>query len=180
MNSRINGWSLIETALALATIALITGIALPAWSRARERAELRLTAAAFGEDLRRAFVVAIARGQRVVLCPLANGAAEGCAGGAVFDHGWLAFLDFDGDRERSPFEPLLIRNGPPSAGIRIRSSEGRPRVVIQPDGGNRGTNATFVVCGRHGASTAFSVVLSNDGRIRYDRPTRAQVTERCP
>ncbi len=52
-------------------------------------------------------------------------------------------------------------------------------MVIQPDGGNRGTNATFLVCGRLGVATATSVVLSNDGRIRYAQPSPVQVAERC-
>lgn len=174
-----HGWTMIELLLVLTILALLLGAALPGFSRARERADLRLTAIRFGEDLRRAFVLAIARDRRVVFCPLADPGAEHCGSGSAFDHGWLAFFDEDADRERSPSEPILLRNGPTFQHLRIRSSEGRPRVVIQPDGGNRGTNATFLVCGRHGVATATSVVLSNDGRIRYARPSATQVAERC-
>jgi type IV fimbrial biogenesis protein FimT len=170
---------MIEIVLVITILALLLAAALPGFSRARERADLRLSAVSFGEDLRRAFVLAIARDQRVVFCPLADPGAEHCGSGSAFDHGWLAFYDEDGDRERSPSEPILLRNAPSSPHLRIRSSEGRPRVVIQPDGGNRGTNATFLVCGRLGVATATSVVLSNDGRIRYAQPSPVQVAERC-
>lgn len=176
---RDRGRTLIELLLALALVGLLAGVGLPLLGRGSEAARLRLAAASFGEELRRSFVHAIVRSQRVVLCPAGAGEPARCGEGRDFGTGWLAFVDADRDRERAPDETLLWRAGPATGGIRILSNEGRPRIVIQPDGGNRGTNATFVLCGRHGWRTARSVVLSNDGRIRHDRPSPQQFAERC-
>lgn len=173
------GYTLIELATVIALLFVLAAIALPAWSGAREAAALRLAATSFSEDLRRAFVHAILRSERVVLCPRATGQEARCAGEPSFERGWIVFVDADGDRERATGEALLIERAPPRGDFRIRSSEGRPRVVIQPDGGNRGTNLTLVFCGRHGMRSAQAVVLSNDGRVRLARPNAGQVTARC-
>ncbi len=173
------GYTLIELALAMVVLFVLAAIALPAWTIAREAAALRLAATSLSEDLRRAFVHAILRSERVVLCPRAAGQEARCAGEPSFERGWIAFVDADGDRERASGETLLIERAPPPGDFRVRSSEGRLRVVIQPDGGNRGTNATFVFCGRHGMRSAHAVVLSNDGRVRLARPSAGQVTARC-
>lgn len=164
MKQSCRGITLIELLVALTAIAVIAAIALPAWSRA--------SAAASSLDARTSLVTAVLgsvrnaglRGGEIVMCPSANGAT--CLDSHDWSPGWIVFDDVDGDRTLSPNEQRLLREPALNDGVRVLSTTGRRRLVFQPGGGNAGSNVTFTVCDRRGASYATTLVLANTGHIR--------------
>jgi type IV fimbrial biogenesis protein FimT len=129
---------------------------------------------------------AVTRRSHIVLCPSATG--EDCetpSGGHTAWHaGVLLFADRDGDRRLDEDEPILRRRSPAAAGLTVKSSRSRARLVYQPDGTTGGTNMTFTFCDRRGTAFVRYLVVSNTGRARVaSKPPDGRAdedSERCP
>lgn len=169
------GFSLVEVATAMAVAAVLAGVTLPAYRGAREAAHGAAARAALGESLIAAISHAANAGNEVVLCP---GDANGCRTSIDWSRGWVAFADTDGNRQRSPGEPLLREQTALQGQVHLRSTTGRTRLIFQPNGGNAGSNVTFTLCDGRGPAKATTLVLANDGRLRNGTPTRA-AAEAC-
>ena len=92
--------------------------------------------------------------------------------------GWLAWADTNGNRARDAGEPLLVREPPLSGRVHLRSTPGRRRLVLRPQGGAAaGTNVTFTLCDGRGPSRTVALVLANTGRLRSARPGAAAVAQ---
>lgn len=164
------GLSLVEVAVAMIAIAILAGVALPAYQGAREAAYAGAARVALAESLLKAITHAALTGSEVVLCP---GDASGCRAGTDWSHGWMAFADLNGDRQRGPGETLLHEQAALGGQVHLRSTVGRTRLVFQPNGGNAGSNVTFTVCDGRGPAKAATLVMANDGRLRNGAPTKA-------
>jgi type IV fimbrial biogenesis protein FimT len=175
MPHRIRGFTLVEAVIAMAVISLLVGAAVPAWSGALESAHATSAKAALVETLTRSISHAALAGSEVVLCP---GTADGCRNTIDWSHGWIAYADIDGNRQRGPYETLLQLQPALAGKAHLRSTAGRTRVVFQPNGGNAGSNITFTLCDGRGAAQATSLVLANDGRLRAGTPNPA-AAEAC-
>lgn len=174
-NARPTGFTLIEGLIALAIVALLVGVAVPAWSSASESAHAGAAQAALLDSLVLAIDHAATSGTEVVLCP---GDASGCRDTIDWSSGWVAWSDLDGDRVREPGEALL-RSQPPLGGkVHLRSTSGRRRLVFQPNGGNAGSNVTFTLCDGRGPARARALVLANDGRL-HSTPAGAAAGAAC-
>jgi type IV fimbrial biogenesis protein FimT len=172
------GLTVIELVIALAIAALLFGIALPAWSNAKDATRMSSARTQLIASLQTSITRAAVTGRRVVLCPSADGAS--CTGGTDWTIGWIAFHDNNLNREREPDEPL-VGFWPALAGeVHITTTSGRPKFVIQPHGGNAGSNITFTMCDRRGPAKAQTVVMSNQGRIRYGTATAEAAERTCP
>jgi type IV fimbrial biogenesis protein FimT len=161
---------LVEAVIALAVMSLLVGAALPACSSALESAHATSAKVALVDTLTRSISHAALAGSEVVLCP---GAADGCRDSIDWSHGWIAYADIDGNRQRGPNETLLQVQPALSGNAHLRSTVGRTRIVFQPNGGNAGSNITFTLCDGRGAARATTLVLANDGRLRAGAPTPA-------
>ncbi|HZV22221.1 MAG TPA: GspH/FimT family pseudopilin [Luteimonas sp.] len=170
MPHRIRGFTLVEAAIALALISLLVGAAVPAWSGALESAHATSAKVALVDTLTRSISHAALAGSEVVMCP---GATDGCRDTIDWSHGWIAYADIDGNRQRGPNETLLQVQPALAGKAHLRSTTGRTRVVFQPNGGNAGSNITFTLCDGRGAAQATTLVLANDGRLRAGTPTPA-------
>lgn len=159
---RIQGLSLIEVLVGLAIVFLLFAVAIPALGAVADRARIVRVQADLGEAFMTAARQAVAGGRATVLCASSDGVR--CSGGTDWSTGWLSFADVDGDRQFSAFD-TLIRRTPPWSGLRLSSTQGRPRIVFQPEGDSAGTNATFTICAPR-SGMAGSLVLSNGGRFR--------------
>lgn len=164
------GFTLVEAVIALAVVAILVGTAVPAWTGAVASARASSTRAALLESLTRSISHAALAGSEVVLCP---GDAAGCRSTSDWSGGWIAYADINGDRQRNGNETLLHAVPALDAGVHLRSTAGRTRLVIQPNGGNAGSNVTFTLCDARGPATATTLVLANDGRLRAGKPTPA-------
>jgi type IV fimbrial biogenesis protein FimT len=167
--SRIaRGFTLLEALIAMAVVAILACLAVPAWSNVREAAHNGSAQAALLESLVSAISHAALTGSEVVLCP---GDDDGCRATPDWSHGWIAFADIDGNRIRGPSDTLLKTIGPLGGKVHLRSTSGRTRLVFQPNGGNVGSNVTFTLCDGRGPAKAATLVMANDGRLRTGQPT---------
>ncbi|MBB5015191.1 GspH/FimT family pseudopilin [Rehaibacterium terrae] len=177
MHTQARGLTMIELLIALTIAAILFGVAIPAIGGAFEAARSQDARAALLGTFVEAVNKATLSGQRAVLCPSADGTA--CLDSADWSDGWIAFLDGDGNRERSADE-RLIRHQPALGGkVRLRSTEGRKRIVFQAHGGNAGSNVTFTLCDGRGPAKAQTLVLNNQGRMRYGEPSAEAIARTC-
>ncbi|MBF6022768.1 GspH/FimT family pseudopilin [Lysobacter niastensis] len=165
------GFTLLEVIIALTVTAILLALAVPAWSNARAAAYRALAQSALEGTLLDANRHATVTATEVVICPVST--AERCSGSSDWSPGWMVFADLDGDRTRDANETVVRREAALAGGIRLKSTQGRTRLIIQPNGGNAGSNVTFTLCDARGAAKASTLVLSNSGQMRHGKPTEA-------
>jgi type IV fimbrial biogenesis protein FimT len=108
---------------------------------------------------------AVKHGRHIVLCPGSD--STRCGDSSEWLNGWILFASED--REHDPDEALLQTGSPLSAGISLRSSNRRRRIVYQPDGSSGGSNASFTFCDTRKLAKPRVICLSNSGRPRLTR-----------
>jgi type IV fimbrial biogenesis protein FimT len=171
------GLTLIELLLALAGLAIVTGIGIRTCSGALEAARASSARADLLASLGQAVTRASLSGTRAVLCPTVDG--ENCSDDAEWSPGWLVFLDGNANRELDGGEAVLHRQGHLAGRVRLRTTAGRTRIVFQGNGGNAGSNVTFTLCDGRGPARARSLVLANYGRLRDAAPSAENVAATC-
>jgi type IV fimbrial biogenesis protein FimT len=159
-----------EALIAMAVIAILVAVAVPAWSRARAAANTGLVRANLASSILDAVRHAAIAGSEVVVCPAR---ANGCDRSTSWDNGWLVFADINGNRAPDPNETRLASRGPLPDEVHLRTTAGRTKVVFQPSGGNAGSNVTYTLCDSRGPKFATTLVLSNTGHMRTGQPTAA-------
>lgn len=178
MTRRHSGFTLIELMICLAIVAVLFGVALPAFSNGIDAARASDARSALLASLMTASHKGALTGHRSVLCPSADGTA--CADASPdWSLGWIGFLDRNGNRERDDAETIFHHQPALAAGVRLRSTAGRTRIVFQGNGGNAGSNVTFTLCDGRGPARAQSLVLNNRGRLREGSPTAANIAATC-
>jgi type IV fimbrial biogenesis protein FimT len=175
---RATGFTLVELLIAVAIIGVLFGIALPAYDGAMEASRTNAAKSALLASVTRSINRAAITGRHVVLCSSHDG--ETCSGQPDWSGGWVAFLDTNNNRTRDAGESLLLHEPALAGKVRLRSTVGRTRLVIQPNGGNAGSNVTFTLCDGRGPKRAETIVLSNTGRLRYGTPSDAAIAATCP
>ena len=163
---RSMGYTLVEMVMAMAILAVVGTIAVPAVSGSVMAGRAATERALLVESMQAALNYSIANRAYVVFCASTDG--DACLGGSDWTPGWIAFVDDNHNRIRDPGESALRTRRGLQAGIRLRTSVGRPQIVFQPFGGvNAGTNATITFCDRRGpgkASTMVSQQRHHSGR----------------
>lgn len=175
MRHRNAGFTLIELAAAISVASILAGIAIPSLQDALHASRGGAAKAALVESWMTSVSHAANTGTEVVLCP---GNTGGCLVSTDWSKGWIAFADLDGNRTRSPNETLLKETPPLENKVHMISTAGRTRLVLQPSGGNAGSNVTWTLCDGRGAEHASTVVLANHGRLRTGTPT-ATAAQNC-
>ena len=104
-----HGFSLVETFIGLALIALLLGFAVPTWQTQIIAKEVETASGHLFRDLQLARIEAIRRGVPVVLCPSEDGAS--CLWGGEWHKGWIGFEDPDRNQRREPAEAEPSRRG---------------------------------------------------------------------
>ena len=155
------------TAAILGILAAITGAFFAGTVHASRAADAR---AALLDTYATAIRHAATRGVHVVACPRTG---DGCRDSIDWSDGWLLFDDHDGDRTRGGGEAIVSAWPALAAGVHLRSTVGRKRLVFQPSGGNAGSNVTFTLCDGRGAEDAVRLVVANDGKLRVSGATTA-------
>lgn len=178
MNRTADGFTLIELMIALAITAILLGVALPAFSSSIAAVRASDARSALLTSLMMASRQGLMTGTRTVLCPSPDG--NTCTGKSPdWSRGWIVFQDNDGNRERAGSERIFHQQPALLAGVHLRSTTGRTRVVFQGNGGNAGSNVTFTLCDGRGPAKAQSLVLNNQGRLRAGTPTAANIAATC-
>jgi type IV fimbrial biogenesis protein FimT len=160
---RQNGVTLIELVFALAAVAVIAAFASRLASGAIHAARSNNAVSSLFASLTRARSFAATAGVDVVLCPSSDGAT--CAAGYHWEGGWIAFPATHAGSNRTPDEPILVRQGALPPKVHLITSTGRRRVRFQPSGGNAGSNVTYTICDGRGARSAAAYAMANNGTL---------------
>jgi type IV fimbrial biogenesis protein FimT len=155
---RIAGITLIELLMAIAIVAVLAGIAVPAFDGIMLNAR---RAAAMDGLVRAAWFArteALQRGRPVILC--AAGVDDACAADtAAWSAGWLVMpADEPGN---------ALRRGAGATDPRARLLANRHSFRFEPHD-RRSTNGTLAWCDRRGAGAARAIVISPTGRPRLE------------
>ena len=102
------GFTLIEAVIAMAVVAGLFAIAVPAWTNARAAVHNAATLAELQGSLLDAVRHAGITATEVVICSSSD--AGHCSGSPDWSHGWIVFADLDADRNCDANETLLRRD----------------------------------------------------------------------
>ncbi|HEY2346456.1 MAG TPA: GspH/FimT family pseudopilin [Xanthomonadaceae bacterium] len=169
--------TLIEVLMALGTVAVLFGVAVPALSGASEATHAMQARTELMSSYQAALNGAVMSNARSTLCPSNDGNA--CSNGDDWSRGWIAFVDTNADREHQSDEPIVFRQPALPGKLRLHSTAGRTRIEIQADGSVAGSNVTFTLCDGRGATKAQSLVLSNKSILVTDTATAAAAASTC-
>jgi len=162
--SSYSGFTLLELLTTLAIIAIIAGAVIPSLrtlvmsNRMNTQLNELLTA------LQGARSQAIARQQHVVLCPSADQAS--CLNSSAWQTGWIMFADRNANKQFDRDESTLRVHIASNPSLTISGSNGRQRIVMQPDGSAGGSNVTFTFCDARGPAQARAIFVALNGRPR--------------
>lgn len=170
--SQNRGFTLIEMLIGVAVIAILAGIAAPAFGKLIGRTHAQTVRSQLATALNEARIAAVSRGMHVVVCPSVD--QRSCSDTTQWQRGWIVFADANHNRQIDDGEaPISVGQALPD-GTAVVGSSGRLRIDYQPDGTARGTNATLTVCDRaSGAAEARTLVINQSGRVRYGSATAA-------
>lgn len=170
------GFTLVELIFALAILAVLMSVSAPALGNLINGAHARSSRGLLIGSLGLARMTAASAHREVIVCPSSDHA--NCYDGVWWQRGWIVFEDANQNGKHDDDEPLLeavdIQQG-----IAIATSTGRRFVRFRPDGSASGTDLTYTICDRRGASAAAAIVVSNPGRVREVRPDPARVAVAC-
>ncbi|AZR22559.1 general secretion pathway protein GspH [Xanthomonas vasicola] len=168
------GFSLIESMLAGAVLAVVAAIALPSLTELHQRHQARAAVAELTAHLALTRSTSIARGSVVAMCPSSD--TESCMASHDWSRGWLVYADPDGNRQPDHASDILASVAPQAGStLSIRTTLGRAQMRYVPLGTTQGTNATFNIC--RGRYLDTQLIVSMAGRPRVQRPLSAHP---CP
>lgn len=159
---RSRGFTLPELVTVMAIMALLAVVALPALVDALAGYRLKATGEALITSLNRARATAIRRGHLTRACPSQDGRA--CSSEADWSEGWIA-------RDEDTHTLFDVSDIVPRR-VAAARRPGRHHIDFQPDGSASGNNQSITLCLRRKPHSAFSIVISNAGRIRRDTASR--------
>ena len=169
MDARVRGFTLVETVLTTAVVAMLAVFAVPAFAGLLERQRASAAMGTLSTQMQLARMAAITYRRPGVLCPSRTGST--CDTGADWSGGWMLFLDRDGNhRPDAADEIIRVESAPAKPTLRVVGTSGRPRVRYLPDSRSAGSNITISVCSLEG-SLLGAVIVNNMGRPRSFRPT---------
>ncbi len=162
MPRHLDGFTLIELLVTVAIITIVLSLASPSFAGLHQRTAITAQHNLLMTSFATARSHAVHFSRLTTLCP--GTPTSGCRTDGVWDHGWMVFVDADGNGEFNAADTVVLYEERVPDALRIRSSKSRAKAVFRPDGSAAGTNLTVRLC-VHEAVQA-GIVLSNVGRAR--------------
>ncbi|WP_386812463.1 GspH/FimT family pseudopilin [Lysobacter koreensis] len=159
--------TLVELLTAVAIVAVILGIGLPALGSIRQSTQTASAYHLLTGSLMAARSSAVTRRHPVSICPSLDGLR--CRNDGVWEDGWIVFLDGKRTGQPTDTSAILKRLDPLGADLVARSTAGRQHVRYQPDGRASGSNVSLRICSRAKGQLLASVIVNNAGRARTER-----------
>lgn len=157
------GFGLAEQIVALAVLAVLVAMAVPALHRMGEMHELRAAQGDYIAALQHARNLAVNEQARIIFCPSRDG--RRCSGDDAWSQGWLigkADRDNDGQLLGSPrYQGRKYRDT-----LVIVSNSKQKYIWFSPDGSASNTWPTLSFCIRGDRARLLKVIISRTGRIR--------------
>jgi type IV fimbrial biogenesis protein FimT len=164
---RIRGFSLIEATVVMAIASIGLAIGLPSYKGVLRHQRESATINLLSSFMASARSTAITYRKPTVVCP--NDGNNQCRDDSDWTQGWIMFYDADGNRRPDTDDDLLrVEAAPRDAGLRILSTDGRPKVTFLANGSAAGSNLTIRLC-REGVARA-AVIINRSGRTRTEKP----------
>ncbi len=173
MVSRQNAFTLIELMVSLAVLAIVIGVATPAFISLINSNRIQSQATAIFNTLVMARSEAIKRNQRAVVCKSSDGVS--CVTSGNWDQGWLIFMDADADNTLDGDEDIVSNFPALDAAITLRAGGNFSNRVSYMPSGVTNLGDTFRVCSGTDTGSALSVTVSSTGR-----PRRSEGAASCP
>ncbi|MBN8480008.1 MAG: GspH/FimT family pseudopilin [Xanthomonadales bacterium] len=171
------GVTLIELLVAIAILAILAGLALPAFGTAGQSLASQSARSQLTVSLAQARASAVMLRGDVVACPSRDQVS--CSNEVQWHHGWMVFRDRNRNRRPDTGETVIAVAQAQAAGVAIVGSTGRRTLRFLADGTSDGSNATLAVCDRRGAAHARVLVINNAGRVRSGPANAAQAATAC-
>ncbi|UKE48501.1 GspH/FimT family pseudopilin [Xanthomonas cerealis] len=172
--SSVRGYTLLQLAIVMAMICVLTAIGIPAFQDLLMRQRLAVTSYRLSSQLALARSSAISYGTPVSVCP--SGGDGKCLADNDWSHGWMVYRDLE--RQAQPTDPsriLGLETAPAAASITVISNSGRQAVRFLPDGRSAGSNLSIRICGK--GRLLAEVVVNNAGRTRLARAAASQACQ---
>jgi type IV fimbrial biogenesis protein FimT len=165
------GVTLMEMLIAMVIAIMLAGMAVPGYQHLVQRQRVDAAMHQLSAYMATARLTAINHRVVTVVCP-SDGQGR-CRQDGDWTHGWLMFLDRDGNRQPDDtWDILREERAPIHPSLRIVSGTGRPQLRYLPDGRSGGSNLTVRLC--QDDILRGSVIVNNMGRVRAARPSRSQ------
>jgi type IV fimbrial biogenesis protein FimT len=168
LNSKGQGFSLIETLVVIALLAIFAVFAIPMFGDLTQNNRMRAQVSNLVGQFAQARTEAMRRGFRVTMCP---GTETGCSGNQ-WENGLIAFVDIDADGVRDSGEEIILVGAALTGNNTMRSDQFSTFISFRYDGASTAVDGSanpgsFVVCDSRGfGEHARALNILATGRIK--------------
>lgn len=170
-SSRSGGVSLVEVMVAVAILAIIAAVGIPAFNNVMLTNRLAAASNELVGSLQLARSEAVRRGARVAVCASSTG--NSCSGG--WTDGWVVFEDRNRDGAVSPGETILRSHAGP-AGLQVLASGNIGSAVVFRSDGRARQSTGALLAGRLNVCKAATSVPMNVRQIEIAAGSRITVS----
>jgi len=163
------GFTQIELMIAIAILAILTTVAVPAVGSFLQRNTLLGASNSMITSLNFTRSRAVTSNQRIIMCASSNihAADPVCDGGNLWHNGWLIYHDVNSNSSRDSGEQILrVAELPDNIQA---SSGGRERFRFLANGTALGNTGTIRLCMPELDDRSYRVIIANTGRIRSEQ-----------
>ncbi len=159
---KADGFTIIELLVTMSIAAILLAIGVPSFQTMVKNRRIEISLQALKTDLEMARSEAITRNQSVVMCRHNGETASptACSTTANWQHGWVIFVDTDGDNNVDTDELLRVT---PALNPGLTLAYNKANITFTSRGFASGSDGTFLVCDDRGNQHGHNLVVSSTG-----------------